>query len=199
MSEQRLIAAMEAKVADRIAEIDHETKQKVQDIEGEANNVIADNKTQEQANAETHYLQYKQEQEALFENKLRVRIRSLHFQVSEEVFGKLEDTLSEINKRSDYHTIWGYLFKEALSAYRIERTDQPILHVNPEDSTLAKSIASGSDIASIEPHSRIAAGVELLSSDGRVRVVNTPMSRFRKGREEYVKIISDMFKKRLSL
>ena len=199
MSEQRLIDAMEAKVEDRIAEIERETEQRVQGAEAEAKDVIADIEAQEQANAETHYLQYKGEQQALFENNLRVRTRSLQFQVSEEVFRKLEVTLAEVNKRSDYHTIWSYLFEEALSAYRIERTDRPILHVSPEDSVLARSFASDSDIASVDADDRMATGVELHSSDGRVRVENTPMSRLKKGREEYIKMISGMLKKRLSM
>ena len=116
-------------------------------------------------------------------------MRNLQFEVAEQVLRELEQATAAARHRLDYGDIWSRLLDEALQAYRQERADKPVLRVAPADRTLAAGRSQ--DFSAVEEDDAVPDGLELLSPDRRLRVRNTLRSRLGKGRERFLKDISD--------
>jgi len=195
MTEHRLIAAMEEEIAAKIAESERQADEAIRAIEAEAAQTLADAQAREQSRLEEQLRQYEREQRTRLENEWRSRIRNLQFEVAEGVFGELARAAAAVRRRGDYPSLWSGLFQEACAAYRRERTEAPILRTSPADRPLAERQAA--EVAAIEVQEAIADGVELLSPDRRLRVVNTLASRLHRGRDEFLKMISDALQERI--
>ena len=195
MTEHRLIAAMEEEIAAKIADIERQADEAIRAIEAEAAQSLADAQAREEARREEHLRQYEREQRTRLENEWRSRIRNLQFEVAEGVFGELARAAAAVRRRDDYPSLWSGLFQEASAAYRRERTEAPILRTSPVDRLHAER--HGAEVAAIEVQEAIADGVELLSPDRRLRVVNTLAARLHRGRDEFLKMISDALQERI--
>lgn len=192
MVQHRLITAMEEETAARIAQSEHEADEAVRRIEAEAEAAEADALRAEQARADEQFLAYQRQQRSRFENQWQSRVRNLQFEVSQRVFEAVEQSVAEARRRDDYPTIFGRLLAESLQAYARERSDRPILQVAPADGELVG--APHPDVEAIETRAAVRDGVELRSPDGRLHVKNTLSSRLWKGRDEFLKTISDALK-----
>ncbi len=196
MTEHRLIAAMEDEIAGKIAEVERQADEAIRAIEAEAAQTLTDAQAREESRLEEQLRQYEREQRTRLENEWRSRIRNLQFEVAEGVFGDLARAAADVRRRDDYPSLWSGLLQEACAAYRRERTETPILRTAPADRPLAERQAA--EVAAIEVQEAIADGVELLSPDRRLRVVNTLAARLHRGRDEFLKMISDALQERIS-
>lgn len=196
MTEHRLIAAMEEEIAAKMAEVERQADEAVRAIEAEAAQTLADAQAREESRLEEQLGQYERAQRTRLENEWRSRIRNLQFEVAEAVFGELTRAAATVRQRDDYPSLWSALFQEACAVYRRERTEAPILRTSPADRRQADRYAG--EVAQIEVQDTIADGVELLSPDRRLRVVNTLAARLHRGRDEFLKMISDAIQERIT-
>jgi vacuolar-type H+-ATPase subunit E/Vma4 len=192
MVQHRLITAMEEEIAARIAQSDREADAAIRHIEAEAAAAEAEAIRAEQAHADQLFTAYQSRQQSRFENQWRLRVRNLQFEVSQRVFAAVEQSIVEARRRDDYPNIFGRLLAESLLTYANERSDRPILEVAPADRELAGSFHPS--VEAIETSATICDGLALRSPDGRLHIMNTLSSRLRKGRDEFLKIISDALK-----
>lgn len=197
MAEQPLIAAMEEEIAARVAEIDRQADAVIGEAEADVDRLLAEAEQREAALAEQRFRDYARQQRARCENQRRARIGNLQFEVAQEVFRELSRAVGTIRGREDYAAVWLRLLDEAMQVYGEDRDDAPVLRVAPVDCPLADRCRDR--VAAVEPDGAIDAGLELVSGDGRVRVKNTLLSRLHRGREEFLKMISDALKQRISL
>ena len=195
MTEHRLIAAMEEEIAGKIADVERQADEAIRAIEAETAQTLTDAQAREESRLEEQLRQYEREQRTRLENEWRSRIRNLQFEVAEGVFGDLARAAADVRRRDDYPSLWSGLFQEACAAYRRERIETPILRTAPADRPLAERQAA--EVAAIEVQEAIADGVELLSPDRRLRVVNTLAARLHRGRDEFLKMISDALQERI--
>jgi vacuolar-type H+-ATPase subunit E/Vma4 len=196
MSQQRLIGAMEEETVARIAHIERETEQAIREIDAEVDDRLAEAEDAEKKRSRKKLLEYQHRQRSRFENRWRGREQNLRFELAEHVFHDVENALAPARDREDYPAIWRRLFEQALRTYREERTDKPILRVVPADRELADS--QEPEVQAIELDDKIRDGVELASPDRALHVKNTLDSRLRKGREQFLKMISDALKGKMS-
>ncbi len=197
MAEEPLIAAMEEEIAARIAEIDRQADAAICQAEAQVDRLIAETEQHEAALAEQQFRDYARQQRTRRENQRRARIGNLQFEVAQEVFRELAGEVGTARTREDYERVWLRLLDEAMHVYREERDDAPVLRFAPLDGPLADKCRNL--VAAVEPDAAIDAGLELVSRDGRLRVRNTPLSRLREGREEFLKMIADALEQRISL
>lgn len=196
MDETRLIAAMEEEIAARIAEAERQAQEAIRRIEAEAEQALGETERVERARAAEQLLAHQHQQRLRFENVRRARLRDLHFEIAADTLREVEAQLTHARQREDYPAVWQRLFAEALRSYRQERPDAPILQVAPADHGLAE--AQGHEVAAIEDRLELLDGVELRSPDGRLHIQNTLLSRLRKGREAFQKMISDSLQEQLA-
>ena len=195
MAEHRLLAAMEEEVAAKIAEIQRQADEAIRAIDAAAEQTLAAEQAVEEARLGERLRQYEHGRRTQLENEWRSRIRQLQFEVVEQVFGELARAAAEVRRRDDYPAVWSQWLGEAWTAYRDERADTPILRTSPADRQLAECHAA--DVAAVEVRDAIADGLELLSPDRRLRIVNTVASRLQRGRDEFLKMISDAFQEQV--
>jgi vacuolar-type H+-ATPase subunit E/Vma4 len=195
MTEHRLLAAMEEEVAAKIAEIQRQADEAIRAINTAADQTLAAEQAVEETRLGERLRQYEQGRRTTRENEWRSRIRQLQFEVVEQVFGELSQAAGEVSRRGDYPAVWSQWFGEAWTAYRAERADAPILRTSPADRQLAEGHAA--EVAGVEVRDAIADGLELLSPDRRLRIVNTMASRLQRGRDEFLKMISDAFQEQV--
>ena len=195
MAEHRLLAAMEEEVAGKIAEIQQQADEAIRTIDAAAEQALAAEQAAEESRLNERLRQYEQGRRAQRENEWRSRIRQLQFEVVEQVFGELTRAAAEVRRHADYPAVWSQWLGEARAAYRLERSDTPILRTSPTDRQLAEQHAA--EVATVEARDAIADGLELLSPDRRLRIVNTVASRLQRGRDEFLKMISDAFQERV--
>jgi vacuolar-type H+-ATPase subunit E/Vma4 len=195
MTGHRLIAAMEEEIAAKIAEVEGQADEAIREIEAEAAQTLAEAQARDESRLEEQLRQYERERRTRLENEWRSRIRNLQFEVAEGAFGELARAAADVRRRDDYPSLWSGLFQEAWAAYRRERTEAPILRTSPADRPLAERQAA--QVAAIEVQEAIADGVELLSPDRRLRVVNTLSARLQRGRDEFLKMIADALRERI--
>ena len=196
MAEHRLLAAMQDEVAAKIAAVEREAEETIRGIDAAVDQALA----AERAEAETRLRdladEYERHARRQREQDWRSRIRELQFKFVEQAFHALALGAAEIRRRDDYPEIWAHWFQEALAVYGREQADAPILRTAPADRHVADRYATA--VASVEVRESLADGLELLSPDGRVRVVNTSASRVDRGRDEFLKMIADTFQERVS-
>ncbi len=196
MAEHRLLAAMQDEVAAKIAAVEREAEETIRGIDAAVDQALA----AERAEAETRLRdladEYERRARRQREQDWRSRIRELQFKFVEQAFHALALGAAEIRRRDDYPEIWAHWFQEALAVYGREQADAPILRTAPADRHVADRYATA--VASVEVRESLADGLELLSPDGRVRVVNTSASRVDRGRDEFLKMIADTFQERVS-
>lgn len=195
MIEHRLIAAMEEEIAAKIAEVERQADEAIRAIEAEAAQTLADAQAREESRLEEQLGQYERQRRTQLENEWRSRIRNLQFEIAAGVLGDLMRAAAAVRQRDDYPALWSGMFQEAWAAYRRERTEAPIARTSPADRPLAERQAA--EVAAIEVEEAIADGVELLSPDRRLRVVNTLAARLHRGRDEFLKMIADAFQERI--
>ena len=197
MSEQPLVAAMEEEVVARIAEIDRKADAAIREAEAEVDRLLAETRQREEARAEQRFRDYARQQRARGENQRRARIGNLQFEIAQEVFAELQRAVAAARGRADYAVAWSRLLEQAVQIYGQERNDSPVLRIAPADCPL---VARWRDrLAAVQPDAAIDAGLELVSPDGRLRVKNTLLSRLHKGRDEFLKMISDALNARIPL
>ncbi len=192
MGQQQLITAMEEEVEAQIAASDRQAEEAIGRIEAEAATAEAEALGAEQARADQQLRAYQRQQRLRFENHWRSREQDVQLEVAQRVFEAVEQAVAVARQREDYPHVFARLLAESLQAYAGERSDRPILRVAPAD--LQRAQAHQSSPAAIEASNSIREGVELSSPDGRVHVKNTLTSRLCKGRDDFIKIISDAFK-----
>lgn len=196
MAEHRLLAAMQDEVAAKIAAVEREAEETIRGIDAAVDQALA----AERAEAETRLRdladEYERRARRQREQDWRSRIRELQFKFVEQAFHALALGAAEIRRRDDYPEVWTHWLQEALAVYGREQADAPILRTAPADRHLADRYATA--VASVEVRESLADGLELLSPDGRVRVVNTSASRVDRGRDEFLKMIADTFQERVS-
>ena len=195
MTEHRLVAAMEEEIAAKIAEAERQADEAIRAIEAEAAQTLADAQAREESRLEEQLGQYERQRRTQSENEWRSRIRNLQFEIAAGVLGDLMRAAAAVRQRDDYPSLWSGMFQEAWAAYRRERTEAPIVRTSPADRPLAERQAA--EVAAIEVQEAIADGVELLSPDRRLRVVNTLAARLHRGRDEFLKMISDALQERI--
>lgn len=196
MAERRLLAAMQDEVAAKIAAVEREAEEAIRGIDTAVDQAL----TAERAEAESRLRdladEYERRARRQREQEWRSRIREMQFELVEQAFHALALGAAEIRRRDDYPKVWTHWFAEALTVYGREQTDAPILRTAPADRHLADRHAAA--VAGVELSDSLADGLELLSPDGRVRVVNTSASRVDRGRDEFLKLIADTFRERVS-
>jgi vacuolar-type H+-ATPase subunit E/Vma4 len=195
MTEHRLLAAMEEEIAAQIAAVERQADEALRAIDAETAQALADDRAREETRLDDQVRQYERAQRTRWENEWRARIRNLQFEVAEAVFGELAQAAAAVRRRADYPAVWARLFQEAVAAYRRERSEPPLLRTAPADRALAEQQAA--EVAAIEVQETLADGVELLSPDRRLRVVNTLAARLQRGRDEFLKMISDALQERI--
>jgi vacuolar-type H+-ATPase subunit E/Vma4 len=193
MAEHRLVEAMEEEVAAKISEIEWQTEEAIHTLGAEADAALAEAENLERLRAEQRFLGHKRERRSHFENEWRGRIRNLQFEIVDQVFRELEEMVGRARQRQDYPQVLCRLLDEALRVYRQERDDWPVLRVAPGDCELARARLPEAIAVEVDP--AIDGGVELFSPNERFHVKNTLQSRLRKGRDEFLKMISDAIKR----
>lgn len=195
MAEHPLLAAMEDEVAAKVAEIQRKADEAIRGIDAAVEQTLV----AEQAEAETRLREQLDEYERAasqqHEKEWRSRIRELQFELVEQAFAELARSAADIRRRADYPAVWSRWFREALTAYQGERADVPILRTAPGDRSLADLQAAA--VASVELQEGLADGLELVSPDRRLRIVNTSSARVQRGRDEFLKMISDTFREQV--
>ncbi len=197
MAEQPLIVAMEEEIAARVAEIDRQADAAIREAEADVDRLLAEAEERETARVEQRFRDYARQQRARRENERRARIANLQFEVAQEVLEELARAVGTVRDREDYAAVWSRLLDEAMQVYGEERDDAPVLRVAPVDCPLADRCRDR--VAAVEPDAAVDAGLELVSRDSRLRVRNTLLSRIHRGREEFLKMISDALEQRISL
>jgi hypothetical protein len=195
VAEHRLLAAMEEEVAAKIADIQQQADEAIRAIDAAAEQTLAAEQAAEETRLDERLRRYEQGRRAQGENEWRSRVRQLQFEVVEQLFGELAGAAAEVRRRDDYPAVWSQWFGEAWAAYRRERADAPTLRISPADRQLAERQAA--QVAAIETRDAITDGLELLSPNHRLRIVNTVASRLQRGRDEFLKMISDAFQERV--
>lgn len=195
MTGHSLVDAMEAEVAAKIAEIDRQTERELAEIRERTARSLQENAEREQARSAQMLLAYGREKRQLLENDWRIRVRNFQFEVAEQVLDQLQKASLRVRRRDDYPAIWARLLEEASRVYFDERSDRPVLRVSPEDESLARSDAR--EFARIEVDATVRDGVELESADRRMLVKNTLASRLGRGRDQFLKSISDAVQERI--
>ena len=195
MTEHRLLAAMNEEVAAKIAEIPRQADEAIRAIDAAAEQALAEAQAEEDARLQERLRQYDRGRHTRQENEWRSRIRNLQFEVADQVFRDVTRATAGVRSRDDYPSVWSQLFREAQAAYRRQRADAPILRTSAADRQIALRYAA--EVAGVEVQETIGAGVEVLSPDRRLRIVNTVASRLERGRDEFLKMISDAFQERV--
>ncbi len=196
MTEHRLIAAMEQEIAAKIAEVERQADEAIRAMEAAAAQTLADAQAREESRLE--------EQRAPVRGRASARGWKTNGDPASATCSLRSPKACSASwharrpmsaRRDDYPSLWSGLFQEACVVYRRERTDTPIVRTSPADRPLAERQAA--EVATIEVQEAIADGVELLSPDRRLRVVNTLAARLHRGRDEFLKMISDTLQERI--
>jgi hypothetical protein len=195
MAEHRLLAAMEEEVAAKIADVQRQSDEAIRAIDAAVDQALAAEQAEKESRLNERLRPYELGRRSQQEREWRFRIRQLQFELVERVFRELARGAAEIRRRDDYPQVWSHWLGEARAAYRRERSDAPILRTSPADRQLAERQAA--EVAAVEVRDAIADGLELLSPDRRLRIVNTTAARLQRGRDEFLKMISDAFQERV--
>jgi vacuolar-type H+-ATPase subunit E/Vma4 len=196
VSEHNLIEALEARIAGRIDAIERQTEDAIAQLRVDADALLKENESHQRALAEEAFLAHQRERKTQVRNEVQAQKRKLQFEAIESILGDIGTHLAGLPETPDYAEIWPRLLREAREAYARERTDPAILRVAERDRGLAER--HGGDGESVELDPAMTDGVQLVSPDGRFRVVNTFQSRFRKGRGEFALMIAESLHTRMS-